>query len=110
MIAPIANDFGAKFKVAEAISFARPLLATESAMSGVSFLPWLPRIDLEDPVAAAQTAFELIHDPARLIQTSQCIHDDASRHREVQATAWSTIIGRVVKRKGQTTRTGIAGH
>ena len=59
-IAPIGNSFGAKFKVAEAISYGIPLLATENAMSGVPFLPWLRRIQLENPRDAAAATHFLI--------------------------------------------------
>jgi hypothetical protein len=100
-IAPIANDFGAKFKVAEAISFAQPLLATEGAMSGVSFLPWLDRIDLNDPGTAAKAAYALIHDPAKLLEMSRRMNGDARHYRHAQGRAWSAMIGRVLKRRDE---------
>jgi hypothetical protein len=96
-IAPIANNFGAKFKVAEAISFSQPLLATEGAMSGVSFLPWLERIDLSNPGGAAKAVHGLIHDPAKLLEVSRRMNDDARRHRLAQATVWSGMIARVMQ-------------
>jgi glycosyltransferase involved in cell wall biosynthesis len=81
LIAPISNDFGAKYKVAEAIAYGTPLLAPESAMSGVPFLPWLPRIELDKPAAAANAAKSLID------------HHEAQRHMsaEIRASARTFI-------------------
>jgi glycosyltransferase involved in cell wall biosynthesis len=87
-IAPIANDFGAKFKVAEAISYGTPLLAPESAMSGVPFLPWLPRIRLDRPLEAAQSAKSLIENPEAQKVMSEKIRESAANFIRTQQGIW----------------------
>lgn len=89
MIAPIANTYGAKFKVAEAISYGTPILAPESALSGVSFLPWLPRIRLDQPREAAIIAMELVNDVCVQRSMSVRMLDDAAAFRASPAASWS---------------------
>lgn len=59
LIAPIANNFGAKFKILEAASYGTPFIATSAAMSGTSFLPDVPIFDLENPREAVSLAVQL---------------------------------------------------
>lgn len=95
-IAPIENNFGAKFKVAEAISYGTPLLATENAMSGVSFLPWLPAIELERPMEAAATAHALVEDAEALQVMSVRMQQDTEYHAQSHTEEWSRILHHVL--------------
>lgn len=88
LIAPISNDFGAKFKVVEAIAYGTPLLAPESAMSGVPFLPWLPRIQLDQPREAAHAAHLLIDDADAQKQLSIKIREAATEFIHTQEGIW----------------------
>jgi hypothetical protein len=88
LIAPISNSFGAKFKVVEAIAYGTPLLAPESAMSGVSFLPWLPRIQLDRPRKAARAAQSLIDDAEAQWRLSAKMRDAAAEFIRTQEGIW----------------------
>jgi glycosyltransferase involved in cell wall biosynthesis len=88
LIAPISNSFGAKFKVIEAIAYGTPLLAPESAMSGVSFLPWLPRIQLDRPREAARAAQSLIDDAEAQKRLSAKMRDAAAEFIRTQEGIW----------------------
>jgi hypothetical protein len=97
-IAPIQNNFGAKFKVAEAISYGQPLLATEMAMSGVSYLPWTQPIQLDQPEAAARRIVALVDDPASLKAMSDRILEDAAAYRDSCRTVWGTMLRQMLGR------------
>lgn len=92
MIAPISNTYGAKFKVAEAISYGIPLLVPESAMSGVPYLPWLPRIDLQRPGEAATAAHALLSSDTRQREMSARILADARTFIGEQSGAWARTL------------------
>jgi glycosyltransferase involved in cell wall biosynthesis len=87
-IAPIANDFGAKFKVVECIAYGTPLLAPQSAMSGVPFLSWLARLDLKEPRDAARAAKSLVEDAESQRQMSRAILNSASEFAAAQRGIW----------------------
>lgn len=87
-IAPISNNFGAKFKVAEAIAYGTPLLVPESAMSGVPFLPWLSRIRLDRPLEAARAAKTLIENAEAQRTMSANIRDSAAEFIRTQGGIW----------------------
>ena len=57
-LAPISNLFGAKIKLLDALAFAAPFIATDQAMTGLSFLLGVPRIDLNSPQQAPLLASE----------------------------------------------------
>ena len=99
MIAPISNTYGAKFKIAEAVSYGTPVLAPESAMSGIPFLPWLPRIDLRRPRDAAVAAQELLSSTSRQQEMSARILADARTFALEQSGAWGRLFQSVVERR-----------
>jgi len=98
LLVPIDNNFGAKFKVAEAIAFGTPLLATKAAMSGVSFLPWLPNIQLEKPAEAARLARDLVADAAALRGMSKRIRSEAQSYIQMHEGEWTTVLRAVLGR------------
>lgn len=91
-IAPIANGQGAKLKLAECVSHGTPFLASQGAMSGLPFLKSIPRIDLEQPDAAARLVVEHLNSPEALIKLSQSIAEQTHRARAEQDLAWSTFL------------------
>ena len=94
-IAPITNNFGAKLKIYEAMGYGTPLLATESALSGVACLPWLQRIDLNEPASAAQIAADGLAHPERLIAMSQRIIANNRMYVESQKGRWGDLMHHV---------------
>jgi glycosyltransferase involved in cell wall biosynthesis len=93
-IAPIANNFGAKLKLAECISHGMPFLATLTAMSGLPFLRSMPQISLEDPPAAARHLVEYVDDPGRLAQLSESILAQTRAARALQVREWASFLRR----------------
>jgi glycosyltransferase involved in cell wall biosynthesis len=93
-IAPIANNFGAKLKLAECVSYGMPFLATPTAMSGLPFLKDMPQIDLEQPQAAARLVAEYINSPETLLQLSQSITEQTREARTQQTQEWSSFLRR----------------
>ena len=94
MLCPIKNDFGMKFKVAEAAAFATPFLASPETAKCVPHLAGLPQIGLMDPDAAADITCSLIGNRPELERLSALIR---SRHRifaASQKNIWSrTLLG-----------------
>lgn len=97
-IAPIANNYGAKLKLAECVSHGMPFVATDGAMSGLPFLPCIPRIHLNEPRAAARLVLEYINSPEELTKLSQSILALAERARTEQDAAWNVFFARAVGR------------
>lgn len=98
LIAPISNTYGAKFKVAEAISFGTPLLVPESAMSGIPFLPWLRRIRLGRPREAAEMAQALVTNRGAQRSMSARILTDASEFAAANEGAMGRVLSVAVRR------------
>ncbi len=61
-ICPVNNTFGMKFKVAEALSYGTPFLASPETMLSVPYLKDLPSISLNDPTQAAKAIEATIRD------------------------------------------------
>jgi hypothetical protein len=93
-IAPIANEYGAKMKLAECVAHGTPFVATRGAMSGLPFLDAIPRIALDEPSAAAHLIQELLRTPEALIKLSQSITLQAGQASEDQQAAWISILSR----------------
>lgn len=98
LIAPISNNFGAKFKVVEAIAYGTPLLAPESAMSGVPFLPWLPRIQLDRPREAALAAQLLVDDAEAQTKLSAKMREAAAEFIRTQDGIWGRQLRAAIRR------------
>lgn len=95
-IAPIANNYGAKLKLAECVSHGMPFIATEGAMSGLPFLDFMPRIHLTRPNAAARIIVEYMNRPEELTKLSQSIVTRALQARMDEKVAWETFLRRLV--------------
>jgi hypothetical protein len=97
-IAPIANYFGAKLKLAECVSYATPFMATRAALSGIPFRTSTPEIHLHMPAAAARVAMEYINSPEALTKLSQSIAGHAQQARTQQVVAWDAFLRRSMGR------------
>ncbi len=96
IIAPISNNFGAKFKIVEAIAYGTPIFAPESAMSGVPFLPWLPRIHLDRPAEVAHAAMKLIDDAEAQQRLSDKIRESAAEFVRSQDGIWGRQLRSII--------------
>lgn len=91
-LCPIQNDFGMKFKLAEAVSYATPFLASRESALCVPYLSGLPHIDLSDDEAAADLICRLIGNRPKLERLSESIR---LRHRAFvasQKNIWSRVL------------------
>jgi glycosyltransferase involved in cell wall biosynthesis len=95
-VAPIANTFGAKLKLAECVSYGTPFLATPAALSGLPFLQWIPQIDLAEPAAAARRVAGYLDDPHGLQQLSESIIAHAREARARQPLEWRAFLMRLM--------------
>jgi glycosyltransferase involved in cell wall biosynthesis len=95
-IAPIANQFGAKIKLAECIAHGMPFIATEAAMSGLPPLG-VPHIALEQPAEAAAVAARYINAPETLAQLSESVTSQVEQARAREPAAWSSFIRRSIE-------------
>jgi glycosyl transferase family 1 len=97
-LAPIANAFGAKMKLAECISHGMPFLATQAAMSGLPFLIPMQYIELQEPAAAARLALNYLDNPSSLIALSESVEAQVERVRTQEVPAWNAFLNRCAGR------------
>jgi hypothetical protein len=95
-IAPIANNFGSKIKLLDCLSYATPFMATEEAMSGVTFLDGVPRMRLDWPREAAASIAELLQDGAALTALSRRLDEQLSGALKDQEGIWSRLFEQVL--------------
>lgn len=99
-IAPIENNYGAKLKLAECVSRGMPFVASEGAMSGLPFLEFISRIDLNQPNAAARLVVGYLRKPEELVKLSEAIVTRAQQARAEQDRAWEAVLkGLIGKRE-----------
>jgi glycosyltransferase involved in cell wall biosynthesis len=101
LICPVENDFGSKFKLVEAISFATPILATQAALSSAPFLSGLPTLQLGQPQAAAQLIARVVADRHALQEMSSRIAEQSAAFRRSQAGVWADIVKHAVSGAAQ---------
>jgi glycosyltransferase involved in cell wall biosynthesis len=94
-IAPIANSFGAKIKLAECVSHGMPLLATPAALSGLPFLTTIPQMDLAQPRAAAMQVCAYLDHPQQLLALSDHVASRLQDARGRQIEEWADLLARL---------------
>ena len=92
LICPIENDFGLKFKTAEAIAFGTPLLASVQTLLGLPYLSNPPAINLQRPRDAALLIRDLTSNKERLMQLSAAQTRDQAAFIETQKAIWTTTL------------------
>jgi len=91
-VCPVSNDYGCKFKAAEALAFGTPLLASRQTLLGLPYLPPTPALDLADPIASARSVVEPLADRELLLALQR---DQAARHLDFVASQqgfWSRVL------------------
>jgi len=73
MLVPIENSFGQKMKIAEAVSYGTPFLASAQSMLGFPYLSELPYAPLESPEESVKLIVELMDTPAKCRELSDRI-------------------------------------
>lgn len=99
LLAPITNNFGAKFKLTEAASFGTPFFASAAALSGMSYIPNAEVIDLGDPDGAAKQIATAV-EPARLAAYHRAIRASHRAYVQAQQGRWSAIAEAAIARFG----------
>jgi hypothetical protein len=94
LVCPVKNTFGMKFKIAEALSYGMPFLASPESQLCVPYLANQPVISLEDPGLAVDIIERYLRSDADL----KCLAAEANRkHQEFissQKNVWSrTLFG-----------------
>jgi hypothetical protein len=95
-IAPIANNFGSKIKLLDCLSHATPFMATEEALSGVTFLDGVPRMRLDQPHEAAASIAALLQDGTALTALSRRLAEQLSGALKAQEGIWSSLFQEVL--------------
>lgn len=91
-LCPIENDYGMKFKAAEALAYGTPLLASQQTLLGFPYMRDQPYIHLDDAKSAAQLVADLIQNEAKLQQMQ---HAQQVMHNSFVATQqniWSRSV------------------
>ncbi len=88
-ICPVKNTFGLKFKIAEALSYGTPFLASPESMLGVPHLKDQPSIPLDNPVQAARNIATLILDETSTSDLATSINLRHRRFVDTQNNVWS---------------------
>ena len=92
MLCPIQNDFGMKFKVAQASAYGTPFLASPQTAKCVPYLPGLPQINLSDPDNAAAVVCRLIDNEPELELLSNFIRERHRAFASSQRNIWSRTL------------------
>lgn len=96
LICPIANDFGMKLKIAEAIAYGTPILGNTEALQCIPHIIGLPRFDLARPLDAADLVCDLVGDRDKLTSLSTAMIDQQRVFANSQATIWSDVLREVI--------------
>jgi glycosyltransferase involved in cell wall biosynthesis len=99
MLCPLNNDFGMKFKVAEAVSYGTPLIASRQTALCVPYLRnILPSFSLSDIPAAAKAIVDLAESEKALIDLSDRIARASAEFITSQGNIWSETLGGILSR------------
>jgi Glycosyl transferases group 1 len=88
-ICPVKNEFGMKFKVAEAISYSIPLCASPETKKCIPFAPSVPEIDLGNAEGAVRFISSVAGDEQKLTALSASLRGEADSFIESQKGVWS---------------------
>ena len=92
MLAPIENTHGQKMKIAEAIAYGTPFLASAQTMLGYPYLSDLPYAPLEKTDKSVEFILELVNSREKLMQLSI---ETKVRHRafiQTQKDVWTRLL------------------
>jgi hypothetical protein len=90
-IAPIANRFGSKMKLVDALSYGTPFVATEAALSGLPLMK-VPEVDIADALGAARVVSDLLASQEKLQALSAYLSEYRDEMTAKQRVAWEHIL------------------
>jgi glycosyltransferase involved in cell wall biosynthesis len=90
---PISNTFGMKLKVAEAISYGTPFIASKETMLGYPQMSGIPALDLGNPEQAAHQIVNLVRTPGALESLRNTILERQRAWMPTQKNIWSRTLG-----------------
>lgn len=88
-LCPIENDYGTKFKAAEALAYGTPLLASKQTLLGFPYLKSFPHIELNAPIEAAKLLMNLAARKEELLRMQSLQADLHNGFVATQKNVWS---------------------
>lgn len=95
-ICPIKNTFGLKFKIAKALTYGTPFLASPESMQCIPHIKNIPTISLSDPMQAAKAIAAILLDEKRSKVLAASINSQHSQFIETQKNIWSISLSDTV--------------
>jgi glycosyltransferase involved in cell wall biosynthesis len=95
MICPLENDFGVKFKAAEALAHGTPLLASRQTLLGLPYLDEEPALDLAQPDEAAAMVSALLNSGEALTRLAVRQAEKHVNFVACQDGVWSRVLGSI---------------
>lgn len=95
-LAPIVNSFGSKIKLLDCLAHGTPFIATQEALSGISFLEYIPRIQVDQPRKAAEVVSALLQDGPTLSALSDRLARQLSDALNAQKGIWSNLFENIL--------------
>lgn len=92
-ICPVKNIGGMKLKMAEALSYGIPFLASKESMQSVPHLKEMPSLCLQDPAQSARTIAGIMIDEETTAQLAMSINSRQRQFIDSQKDIWSRTLG-----------------
>jgi hypothetical protein len=89
---PIKNTFGMKFKVAEALSYGTPFIASKETMLGFPYLNDFPVLDLDNAANSAARVTSMLRNPSEIKAVSENALEKQRNFAETQKNIWSRTL------------------
>ncbi len=91
-ICPVRNTFGMKFKLAEALSYGTPFLASPETLQCVPHLSGIPTLPLDDAMQAAKNIAAVIANEKTTADLAQHINAQQLQFISTQTNIWSRTL------------------
>ncbi|KAB2917440.1 MAG: glycosyltransferase family 4 protein [Hyphomicrobiaceae bacterium] len=88
MLCPVGNDFGMKFKVAEAVSYATPMLVSDETAACVPHLAMLPKAPASDADRHVEIIASLVGNERQLRALSAYLRAAGGQFAAAQRNIW----------------------
>lgn len=92
-VCPVSNEFGMKFKLAEAIAYGIPTCAAPQSRQCIPYAPSVPALAMDQPDAAAEAVSALAGNESALRALSAAITRERDAFMTDQAGVWARTLG-----------------